>query len=1217
MTIHLTARLAWHDHGWDGHICRDPANNSYCVGHYSYPGQIIAEKRELVQEKPAAGLPIDKLKFIPPCITSANAFGKESLTAFSDPPDFFGTQAKRTQWAMPAATASVWPYELMYEEDVRQPIGGFDNDRRRAKAKAFFERIEPNRSLIFYYANYSNPFSDDESYRYALIGVSRVKTIGPERFYRDCSDDIKRRYADGIIWQRDISSHFPDQGFRIPYHRYSGDAETLNSLVLFPDNARVCKYGSRHLTDDDALGLVEQFLSVASRLMEIGDASENWSGHVAWLRNLVAELWRGRGLYPGLPAVLSLLRFEPGIEYLRRAAATGKEREAHDELFSSIEGRTKTPVGLNISTSQLSALNRQWQLREEAERTLLKSVFPRLALRREQMNEILSPLRTMHGIAAKLQDIPANPYLLCEQYVGDDPDDIIPWGTIDRGVFPTADLGGAPLSEMQIDGWERLRALCVDRLRRERVHTFLPAGEVIRDVNRKLELLPESRRQEFTERYLEVDADALDPALEQRIEEGGRYLYWRPVYDDERSVEATFASLLNRPELKLKRPVAHETWIELLRDRSSPLRASKEYDHAIKGQAEACQRSLLYPLLIVTGAAGTGKSTLARAIIKALRRVEGVDSRIAILAPTGKAAERIREILSEDDDKSLSASINPVTVHSFISAAGWLNDNLTFKRTGGQRNSAYETVVIDESSMLELAMTATLFRAIDWHAIKRLILVGDPNQLPPIGRGRVFADVIDHVAVERPDAIISLTVNLRQLENRLQKRGTGILQLASLFVRTSLAENKDEKPDLDTELFLRRVQAGGDVDRDLRVTYWNDGERLPELIFDQVETDIGPSGKNAGREEATYEVWKRGFNNDPGAIQIISPHRGEPYGIEALNAAAQWHVQGNMLERVGQIDGITLFDKVIQFRNRPKSDRIAAFSTKTRKTERIEIFNGQMGFVKPHGFDKNWTWSGFYLKRFQVVFDRREDYWVGYGAELGKDEDGKWLRREAIEENLELAYAISVHKAQGSEFDHTYVVVPRKLGGLSTELIYTAITRAKQHCTLFVEGDVGPLIDTRRRENARLAQIASSLFVFRQPPEALRRRGSWYEAGKIHTTITDFMVRSKSEVIIANMLHEAELEFRYEMPLTAPEGTMYLPDFTIKAHGQTWFWEHVGRLDLPDYRAHWEEKKRWYAANFAGQLIVTLESGNLSRDAQAIVSALKSGRVHEFLATVD
>lgn len=112
MGIHLTARLAWHDDGWNGHVWRKPTENTYCIGCYSYPGQMVAERRDLEWEKAHAGQPIDTGEHISPYIYSANAF--------ADPPNFFKDATQTRKWDLPPASVCVWPYEVMYAEDIKQ-----------------------------------------------------------------------------------------------------------------------------------------------------------------------------------------------------------------------------------------------------------------------------------------------------------------------------------------------------------------------------------------------------------------------------------------------------------------------------------------------------------------------------------------------------------------------------------------------------------------------------------------------------------------------------------------------------------------------------------------------------------------------------------------------------------------------------------------------------------------------------------------------------------------------------------------------------------------------------------------------------------------------------------------------------------------------------------------------------------------------------------------
>lgn len=207
-----------------------------------------------------------------------------------------------------------------------------------------------------------------------------------------------------------------------------------------------------------------------------------------------------------------------------------------------------------------------------------------------------------------------------------------------------------------------------------------------------------------------------------------------------------------------------------------------------------------------------------------------------------------------------------------------------------------------------------------------------------------------------------------------------------------------------------------------------------------------------------------------------------------------------------------------------------------------------------------------------------------------------------------MGYAISVHKAQGSEFERTYFVLPKnKQALLSTELLYTGITRAQKHLTVFVEDDFRTFISMRRPEKSRLSLINSSVFEFNPLHEELLTMRTWYEEGKIHSTLLEFMVRSKSEVIIANMLFDNGFEdVEYEQPLIAPkDGTFYLPDFTVKWRGKTFYWEHLGMLDIPKYKKHWDEKQAWYDKHFKGQLITTVESKTLSIDTKALIDKLK------------
>ena len=109
---------------------------------------------------------------------------------------------------------------------------------------------------------------------------------------------------------------------------------------------------------------------------------------------------------------------------------------------------------------------------------------------------------------------------------------------------------------------------------------------------------------------------------------------------------------------------------------------------------------------------------------------------------------------------------------------------------------------------------------------------------------------------------------------------------------------------------------------------------------------------------------------------------------------------------------------------------------------------------------------------------------------------------------------------------------------------------------------------------------------------------------KIVPTVDKIMVRSKSEAFIVMLLSTLHIPYRYECKLEIGGYDIY-PDFTIRhpLTGKVYYWEHVGRLDLPQYKAHWEIKEKWYQENFPGKLLTTYECKELSTVAMEIIQS--------------
>jgi len=1095
----------------------------------------------------------------------------------------------------------------MYDDAVVTD-GRLDNDVRRDLTIRYFQPIieDCGKNLIFYYANYSNPFSEDDAPRYALIGVSRVTAVGDELFYENINEDIAKRYAGGMVWARNITSAYPNEGLRLPYHRYMDDPERLKEIAVFPENPFLCKYGSKHLSDDDAIGLLEQFLAKVKVLQEFDD-SEDWKARERWLLQVIAELWTHRGLYPGLLRSLEAAGAEALIAPVKEACLAHGLQTAHALAFAVLEQNADNELTGKLDANARRQLSRNWKLIEQDARTLLRDVLPRLDLSAEAMKAVISDDRESFGLPQDAKTIADNPYLLSETFVGDSPDDRIPWSAIDRGILPSPDVG-KPLKEMAFNDERRFRALCVDALRGEAKHVFRFGDDLIGEISTRMARLPDWKQASFNSRYFDADEEFLSESLTLKKTPHGLAVYLRAVFEDEREVERRLRDLASSPDIALTRPVTDGDWRSWVYKADSPLalKGGAAYDEAVAEQIEMCANLFRRPLAVVTGPAGTGKTTIIEALVRGVRKVEGQGASLLILAPTGKATDRAREVL----EKAGLTGLQMVTVHSFLASNGWLNDNLTFKRSGGKR-APVGTLVLDEASMLDVELAAALFRAIDWPHVRRLILVGDAGQLPPISRGRMFADILSWLRAEQPQSAGCLKRNLRQLLNEVQGKGRAIVALSQLFLIDE--EDKSEggtdiSTSADQEQLIQKLHEGGAVDQDLDVIYWNDPTELARILIGAVEQRM-KSVVSVAEDARPYQLWREALKEDPTAYQILTPHRGELHGVEALNEACQGRVAKALIERVGAVDGITVFDKVIQYRNRPRSNMIWGYDRTTRSQVQVEVFNGEIGVTDFFAFDASEkkrlkTGFGKRLSRFVVKFTRKPNITVGYGK--GVPTGNRFNRTEKVDENLELAYAVSVHKAQGSEFAHTFVIIPAGRGRpLSTELVYTALTRASRHCTLLVEKNVGSLLEARRRENAQTPQINSSLFTLHIPKPQLLQRAGWYESGKIHEALSGDMVRSKSEVIIANQLHHHEVPFLYEQLLLAGDGTLRLPDFTVTWAGKTYFWEHLGLLDQTKYAEEWTKKKVWYEKWFPSQLLTTHEGPHLSQDAALAIATLK------------
>ncbi|MFP4187730.1 MAG: ATP-dependent RecD-like DNA helicase, partial [Acholeplasmataceae bacterium] len=373
-------------------------------------------------------------------------------------------------------------------------------------------------------------------------------------------------------------------------------------------------------------------------------------------------------------------------------------------------------------------------------------------------------------------------------------------------------------------------------------------------------------------------------------------------------------------------------------------------------QKEAILTSLTAPISIITGGPGTGKTTIIRGLLEVYRRYNKLSfaklkEKVALMAPTGRAAKRMSELLEVDAK----------TIHR----------QLGFNYEGVFAHDAHnpllqQLIIIDEFSMVDVFLAHRLFQAIDQRA--QVVVVGDVDQLPSVGPGQVLLDLIESQAI----AVVRLD------EIHRQARDSRIVHLAR-----AVNEQRVEPADLASEndVFLYQCHP----------------KRIKDVVVKQLRGALN-----------------RGYSMVDD-IQVLAPMYKGDLGIDSFNALLQKTFNPNRSKGIKHRDReFYINDKVIQLVNDP---------------ERM-VMNGDIGSIKALRVDKD-------QEAFMVV--DFEDNEVIY-------------KREDLDE-LNLAYAVSIHKSQGSEYRIVMMPMVRTyMHMLKKELIYTAITRAKEY--LIILGDM-------------------------------------------------------------------------------------------------------------------------------------------------------------------
>ena len=426
-------------------------------------------------------------------------------------------------------------------------------------------------------------------------------------------------------------------------------------------------------------------------------------------------------------------------------------------------------------------------------------------------------------------------------------------------------------------------------------------------------------------------------------------------------------------------------------------------------QQAALKMVLQQWLSIITGGPGTGKTyTLAR-IIAALNQMIP-DIRIAMAAPTGKAAQRMQEALqnSFNDPKLLESGLitdelrnqTTQTLHRLLGMG-----NRQTPRFDQKQPLPYDVIVVDEASMLDLNLATALFEAVPDHC--RIILLGDANQLASVDVGSVLADL---------QQVDVLAENRVQLKNSRRFSDEAKIGQFARFIQAQ--QHATAHHSVLSKLEAEIVKAEGLQP----ITFSKEMLDLIQLEYLPEQYDIEPYQQKLMygfqnylaalndyiyRGDAADDIQQviRAFDD----YRILAAVKHGALGIEQLNRYAErWLNQ--------QLKQIAVGDWYI---GRPVM--------MTYNDYQLGLSNGDIGICFKHRSQP---------QQFEVFFPSLN----------------KWIAAHRLPRNMQTAFVLTIHKSQGSEFTHTAIVLDAKAEKLlSQELIYTAVTRAKKVVSILAD----------------------------------------------------------------------------------------------------------------------------------------------------------------------
>lgn len=583
---------------------------------------------------------------------------------------------------------------------------------------------------------------------------------------------------------------------------------------------------------------------------------------------------------------------------------------------------------------------------------------------------------------------------------------------------------------------------------REQGHCYLLYEQIHQQVGELLQFDPGEKLNVLLGE-MEITNELCVRDLYDEGEGATRCYYARSLYFEEQYVAKRLATHCGSLGVDHGRIVS---WLSRYSEKSSFQLSDQQRSAVLAVARERCA--------VLTGGPGCGKTTTTRVLVALL---QAMGQKVLLAAPTGRAAQRMTEVIG----------IEAKTVHRLLEFQG-----RDFKRNEHDPLQA-DILIVDECSMLDISLTASLLKAVA--ADTALLLIGDADQLPSIGAGNVLRDIIDSGVVP----CLHLTEIFRQASQSAiigfaHQINNGVVpKIGSPFKDPGLWRNTDclfmdsDEATIGQLRFIagikrryatvdkRELAAGRDpYSGEERTLYDTEGLQLPEK-FRHVSPEAVLTADSAAEElmavlkkihpwsslyfgltavDVVRELYTRWIPKYfPGAeIQVLSPMIRGSLGTARLNSMIQEAVNPTVAGR----HELTVGDKVFRV-----GDRVIH----RRNNYDLEVLNGDIGYIA--GIDNS-------LLQLTVSFlpdNRMVEY-----------------QREQIAE-LEHAYAITVHKAQGSEFDAVILpVVSQHYRMLYRNLLYTGLTRARK-LAVFVGTRQAFAMAVQNRDTSRRQTALSSL----------------------------------------------------------------------------------------------------------------------------------------------